>query len=92
MAGLEAWQILMFLNRNQNALAGKQVLAAGTQLAPGLYWDLRNRRLVSVERGQPAPGDCVKLADRPDAKLEEVTRTFALGGGGRSGDPGPFEP
>ncbi|MBI3969090.1 MAG: hypothetical protein HY329_25905 [Chloroflexi bacterium] len=92
MAGTETWQMLMFFNRNPNALDGKQRIPAGTDLAPGLYWDVSGLRVVPVSQPQPAAGDFVKLSDRLDATLDQITRTFALGGGGRQGEPVPDKP
>lgn len=82
----------LFLHQNPNALAAKRIIPAGTGLSPGLYWDLVRREVHAVEASRPPDHDCVRLSDDLDAKLEEVSRGFALGSGGPTGQPLPPEP
>jgi hypothetical protein len=82
-------EMRLFLNQNPNALMAKRIIPAGTELSPGLYWNLARREVEVVREPRPAPDDCVRLADKLDATLAEVSRTFALGSGGRVGTPLP---
>ncbi|MBI4506107.1 MAG: hypothetical protein HY691_11275 [Chloroflexi bacterium] len=84
-------EMRLFLAQNPNALLAKCVIPAGTALSPGLYWNLGQQEVEAVSAPRPATHDCVRLADRLDAPLAEVSRGFALGGGGHAGTPLPPE-
>lgn len=84
-------EMRLFLAQNPNALLAKRVIPAGAELSPGLYWNLARQEVEAVSAPRPATHDCVRLADRLDATLAEVSRGFALGGGGRTGTPLPPE-
>lgn len=84
-------EMRLFLAQNPNALLAKRIIPAGTELSPGLYWNLERQEVEALSAPRPATHDCVRLADRLDASLAEVARGFALGGGGHAGTPLPPE-
>lgn len=88
---LTTTEMRLFLAQNPNALLAKRIIPAGAELSPGLYWSLGRQEVEALSAPRPAVHDCVRLSDHLDAALAEVSRGFALGGGGHAGTPLPPE-
>jgi hypothetical protein len=91
MATITTWEMRLLLDRNPNALDARPVYAAGESLPAGLYWDADRREGVPFAGGGTADRRLISLHEKPDATFDEVVRQVAMGGGGHSGRPVPYE-
>jgi hypothetical protein len=91
MEAITNWEMRLILDRNRNALDGRPAHEVGADIQPGLYWDPANRVVVPVTARQRAERPLVSIHDNPNASMDDVVREVAMGGGGHSGRPTPYE-
>jgi hypothetical protein len=83
-------EVLIILDRNQNGLDGRPVVAIGGMLGPGVYWDPDRAEVVAVDASRPADRRYIFLSPRRDVTADELVRELAMGGGGASGRAVPY--
>ena len=91
MATITNWEMRLILDRNQNALEGRPTFDAGSSVAPGLYWDPVARLVVPIQSQQTTDRHLVSVHPNPGATMDDVVGEVAMGGGGRSGRPVPYD-
>lgn len=91
MATITKWEMRLVLDRNRNAFDGRPRHAAADEVPPGLYWDPERREVVSIPARQRTDRALLSIHEKPDASLDDVVRQLAMGGGGVSGKPVPYE-